>query len=333
MDKLKGISKGGWHPPGDRQISRDTWKSDLKGMATGKKKDPYEEGRNHQSKPLSTLRDPASFAPPPKHSGYYGSASSVASPASPAAVQGRPAPPPEPSGGWGSAAPAPSRRQQEPVEEEPPKPPEPYRMDTSGLRTDNLPKPPLRRGEGGASSPARTASPSVPPRQTPPLPSRQPAAAAKPPPVLPPRMTENPNEYTPPPPPTYGEATKPGPEAGIINQAAASRLGQAGVSVPGFGIGGSSGGDQQQPTTPAGHAGQLSELQQRFSRLGAGTQSQSPAPRALNSPVAAAAAKKPPPPPPPAKKSTLGGVGAAPQSNGAPAPPPLPLSSKPKPSG
>lgn len=57
MDKLKGLSKGGWHPPGDPSISRKTWKTDLKGMATGKKHDPNEEKLNHESRPLASLRD------------------------------------------------------------------------------------------------------------------------------------------------------------------------------------------------------------------------------------------------------------------------------------
>ena len=57
MDKLKGVAKGGWKPANDRPIHRESWKSDLKGMATGKKKDPFEEGRNHVSTPLNTLKD------------------------------------------------------------------------------------------------------------------------------------------------------------------------------------------------------------------------------------------------------------------------------------
>jgi len=57
MDKFKGLAKGGWHPPGDPSVSRKTWKADLKGMATGKKNDPNEASRNHESKPLASLRD------------------------------------------------------------------------------------------------------------------------------------------------------------------------------------------------------------------------------------------------------------------------------------
>lgn len=64
MDKFKGLAKGGWHPPGDPSISRKTWKSDLKGMATGQKKpDAYEDARNHQSRPLASLQD-REFSPP-----------------------------------------------------------------------------------------------------------------------------------------------------------------------------------------------------------------------------------------------------------------------------
>ncbi|TKA34578.1 hypothetical protein B0A54_13634 [Friedmanniomyces endolithicus] len=174
MDKLKGVAKGGWHPSRDTlPIHRDSWKTDLKGIATGKKKDPYEEARSHQSTPLTTLRDPDTFGPPPKHTGYGGSAGSGTDEASA-------------HGGNGSLVPASSRRQQQGVEDEVPKPPpEPYRKDTTGLRTDHLPKPPVRRVEAGAASPARTSSPSLPPRQTPASPppkakngtSKKPAAA------------------------------------------------------------------------------------------------------------------------------------------------------------
>lgn len=57
MDKFKGLAKGGWHPAGDPSVSRKTWREDLKGMATGKKNDPYEKSRNHESRPLASLKD------------------------------------------------------------------------------------------------------------------------------------------------------------------------------------------------------------------------------------------------------------------------------------
>ncbi|KAK4556811.1 hypothetical protein LTR86_006382 [Recurvomyces mirabilis] len=332
MDKLKNVAKGGWKPAGDPKISRDTWKADLKGMATGKgnKNDPYEASRNHTSAPLKTLKDPDSFGAPPKHTGVYGNAANV--PSSSSAYS-------EPSGGLGSPIPTPSRRQQQEVveEEEVKGPPKPYSKDTTGLRTDNLPKPPIRRGDaaaGSSSSPARTASPSLPPRQTPGLPTRQ---ASKPPPSLPPRMTEHPSEWTPPPPPTYDEATQsPIHDPAAIAQGAATRLSQAGISVPGFGIGSRTSSTQPQaPSAPRGP--QLGELQQRFSRMNNGSSPTQPsAPEAPSAPVAAAAAAKKAPPPPPPKRSALHSVAGDSRpasSDGAPEPPPLPLSSKPRPTG
>lgn len=186
--------------------------------------------------------------------------------------------------------------------------------------------------------------------------------------MLPPRQNEYPDEHTPAPPPTYGEATQPQPQPqpqpqqpnpASLNQSAINRLGQAGVSVPGFGIGSSNNAPPQAPPSNQGHPSQLNELQQRFSRLGAGSGSTQPSasPQAQPSPVAswqqhrqqiqnnpilnyagqqtgvlpppagaAAAAKKKPAPPPPPKKSTLQGNDGA-----GPAPPPIPMSSKPRP--
>ena len=337
MDKLKDISKKGWKPAGDVKISRDmvkrdTWKSDLKGIATGKKKDPYEASRNHESTPLSSLRDPDQFGPPPKHSAYYGSGDATPTRAI------------ESSGGLGSPVPAARPRQQEQEEEEPPRAPEPYRKDTSGLRTDHLPKPPVRRAIGdepivparigspsvpprtaSPSVPPRTASPSLPPRQTPSLPVRQ---AGRPALGLPPRMTEHPDEHTPPPPPPYSETVRPVSGAGMINQGAANRLAQAGVSVPGFGIS----TQTTTPQTPAQpSAPQLSELQQRFSRMS--NSNAAPAAAATHSTAPTAAAGKKAPPPPPPKKTVLQAVVPSHSNDSGPTPPPLPLSSKPKPTG
>ncbi|KAK4505510.1 hypothetical protein PRZ48_003473 [Zasmidium cellare] len=366
MDKLKGVAKGGWHPNGPKGgssssesrgigIHRDTWKSDLKGRVSGTKKDPYEEQKNHTSRPLASLQDPDSFGPPPKHSAYYGadgvsrtgtglSGSSVSR-----AGTG-------PSGGLGSSAVQSGYAQQkrereererqmleEQVQEEKAGP---YRTDTSGLRTDHLPKPPVRRGEaaspaGAASPTGRTSSPALPPRQPP----RQ--AAAAPPPVLPPRQNEYPDEYTPAPPPAYNEALRDQPvqqnhDPAAINQGAASRLGQAGVAVPGFGIGGGNNSQPESPATRGPPAGQLNELQQRFARMNTGaTSNNAPSPTSPASPangLAAAAAQKKAPPPPPPKKAALHPTG---QQNGGPSglnneqpppPPPLPMSSKPRPS-
>lgn len=344
MDKAKNLAKGGWHPPGDRSVSRKTWKSDLKGIATGKKDDKshYENAMGHQSAPLTSLRDPDAFGPPPKHKEFYDEQGNSLNPVAPASVSRYQAPQrvpqrPGASGGWGSVVPTPNRKQQEEEqqqqEEEAKAARGPYKADTTGLRTDNLPAPPLRR-DAPAPPPATPprnsgtpASPVVPQRQP------QPQARAAPPPTLPPRMTEHPDEHTPPPPPSYNEAIAPvQQDPATLNTAAVSRLGQAGVAVPGFGIGDNSTGAQQASMSPSGHTGQLSELQQRFARMRSGSEAETtPASPTSSSAAAAAAHKKPPPPPPPKKPNLHGAIPTPPgSSDGTAAPPPLPMASKPR---
>ncbi|KAF2143332.1 uncharacterized protein K452DRAFT_317494 [Aplosporella prunicola CBS 121167] len=263
MDKFASIAKGGWHPEknsssssssGEKQGLRDRAKGFM-----GKGNDSYESASNHQSRPLSSLRDPASFGPPPKHQGYHGGGQ-ARSPGSPATA-----------GGF-------SQRQiqasEEHEEEANRPPPGPYSVNTTGLSTAHLPKPPARRpGQGlpAATSPA-PASPG-PPRL---------------PPRLPPRQNSHPDAYAPPPPPTYQESVhSPPANDAMLNQGALGRLGQAGVSVPGFNIGRTASppvpprNTSQTPPLPprtgqtpptqspatTGHGGQLSQLQSRFSRM------------------------------------------------------------------
>jgi hypothetical protein len=202
---------------------------------------------SHQSAPLSSLKDPSTFAPPPKRLEYG---------ASPTASR--------------------PREQAQRAEEEVDRPPPgPYRPDTTGLNTAHLPKPPaFRPGSASpASNPPTTSKPRLPPR-------------------LPPRQNEYPDEYAPAPPPTYSEATQ-GPLEGELNQGALNRLGQAGVSVPGFGMGrsapppvparrtdsppvpprqNSANGPTALPAT-TGHGSQLGELQNRFGKMSTGTTS------------------------------------------------------------
>ena len=107
--------------------------------------------------------------------------------------------------------------------QKPAPPPVPYRANTTGLSTANLPKPPLRQIENEASA---TASPIVKPKPS--LPPR-----------LPPRQNSHPTTNTPSPPPDYSSATQEQPpQTSYLNQGALGRLGKAGVSVPGLGIGG-----------------------------------------------------------------------------------------------
>ena len=343
MDKAKGIAKGGWRPSGDSPIHRKTWKSDLKGMAPGGKKpekNHYENAMNHQSAPLGSLKDPDSFGAPPKHKEFYDEQGNSLNPVTPAGVTrytGPEKPPPGrlgPSGGWGAVVPTPNRKQQEEEqnqqeEEEARAARGPYKADTTGLRTDNLPAPPVRRDAPAPVPPPRNSGSPASPA----LPQRQPQARAAPPPTLPPRMSENVDEYTPPAPPSYNEATQPAQQnPAAINPGAVNRLSQAGVSVPGFGIGNSSTGAHQAPASPQGHTGQLSELQQRFARMNATSGSQPTTPTSPTSSSAAAAHKKPPPPPPPKKPNLAGAIPTPPGSaDGTAPPPPLPLSSKPRP--
>lgn len=217
--------------------------------------------REHQSAPLSTLKDPSTFAPPPKR---IPGASPV-------------------QGGVGTV-PAGSARQRLQEREEAQRraeqesaPQGPYRTDTTGLSTAHLPKPPAFR-PSAATPPPPPAPRGGPPRL---------------PPRLPPRQTENVDEYTPPAPPSYGEATQQQqqPAAQSLNQGAMNRLGQAGVSIPGLGIGrnasppvpprqrgmapppparqASSPSATAPPSPPAttGNGPQLNELQNRFAKM------------------------------------------------------------------
>ena len=139
------------------------------------------------------------------------------------------------------------------------------------MTTSNLPKPPVRRHENDSQVPTSPAKPNTKPKPS--LPPR-----------LPPRQGSTPIASSPTPPPPYSPVTDAGAtQNGQINQGAVSRLGSAGVTVPGFGIGNSS---QAAPNagiatnSPAGAQSsnsanpQLSELQSRFSRFS--TSSQNP---------------------------------------------------------
>jgi hypothetical protein len=219
----------------------------------GKGKDANAEALDHQSTPLSTLKDPASFGPPPKRNLAAAPDSST----------------------LGAPVPTPTRAQRQAereAEEEANKPsPGPYRVNTTGIDLSTLPKPPARR-------PGQLEAPSPPPsRGT----TSAPKAKPKLPPRLPPRQNSHPDTHAEVPPPTYNESTQEsGPAQGYLNQSALDRLAKSGVSVPGFGIGRTASPpvpprqNTASPTKPAfapppeaGHGPQLSELQSRFSKM------------------------------------------------------------------
>lgn len=200
---------------------------------------------------------------------------------------------------------------------EPPVEPRPYRVDTTGLSTSHLPPPPTRSSAaGGRASPAAY-SPA-------PTTTTQAAVTAKPrvPPSLPPRLPPRSENSTPS--PTI--ASEQAASQGHLNQGAINRLGAAGISVPGLGIGG--GG----PPSQASVYGQVDELQARFARMGA-----SPPTQAIGNETAATqqrpggqappvlGKKKPPPPPIPKKPELSGNMG-----EGAATPPPVPLATRPR---
>lgn len=334
MDKLKNVAKTGWHPDSDKQIHRDTWKSDVKNIATRKNKDPYEYARNHKSAPLASLQDPDAFGPPPKRSDSM----AIQSPSS---SQQPPEQRPirrDTQQSQASRNPSIANPKQEDDEPSSPAPPLPFRIDSTGLRTDNLPKPPARRadGAGAARDSVSAASPTLTPRQ-PAVPANPPVQAQqrpRPPPTLPPRQNDHPDEYTPPAPPSYNESVaEPQQNPAVINARAAANLSQAGINVPGLEIGAQS-GQPRQPTQPQGHGSQLSELQQRFARMNAGAGPSAPSSQPASAALATAASqkKKPPPPPPPKKPGLASGTNNPSSEPGdAQAPPPLPLSSKPRP--
>jgi hypothetical protein len=207
----------------------------------GKGKGPgSDSASDHVSRPLTRLKDPALFGPPPKNVNYHGGAAlpneitphrgRLGAPLSQAEIKATE-----------QKALAPSNQEDEEVK--PAAPPLPYRADRAGLKT-------------AAPTPAK-AKPSVPPR----LPSRK----------------ESNDVVSPvtsiPPPPAYEATTEPAaPTESGLNQSAVIRLGKAGISVPGLGIGESNPWKTERSSsntsvpTPAPES-QVGELQSRFARL------------------------------------------------------------------
>lgn len=225
----------------------------------GKGKKPGDDAASdHVSRPLSTLKDPALFGPPPKNVNYHGGA------ALPNEITPH-------RGGIGApltqeqiaAADASTQaaEYEEPEQSVRATPPLPYRANTTGLATSHLPPPPVRRGQ----------------------PVVEPPQPAKPKPGLPPRLParQNTNESisATSPPPYYDAVTaqNPQPTTGVsLNQSAMNRLGKAGVSVPGLGIGRNNSNtsipdnpwksESSQSQASAG-GNTMSALQSRFSRM------------------------------------------------------------------
>lgn len=264
MSGFKGIAQNGWHPKG-KGNQKESWRGDFKGINQvagwmGKGKDPKAaEAQEHISRPLATLKDPSAFGPPPKNVNYHGGA----------ALPNQITPDTRGLGAPLSREDIEAKRQAEEAEAQraaeeaakPKPPPVPYRTDTTGLSTSHLPPPPTRRdGADGRAAPStdKPKPPGLPPR-------------------LPPRQSSNPAPSLPS--PHNGPMSEPGSHKSLLNQESISRLGAAGLSVQGLGIGEPKGKQTLSPPAtaspsqnspskpPQAQASQLNELQSRFSRL------------------------------------------------------------------
>ncbi|KIW18792.1 hypothetical protein PV08_03081 [Exophiala spinifera] len=315
---FRGVMKDGWHPKG-KDGGKESWRGDFKGINQmagwmGKGQDRNKKNEpEHISRPLSSLKDPAAFGPPPKNVNYHGGA------ALPNEIT------PQRSG-WGapltqeqiaSANRTANGPTEEEIEEEKRRagPPLPYRADRTGLRTDHLPPPPVHRdvnrNADEVEPPQRAQPPKPAPGLPPRLPSRQNTSST---PTLPPTMAASPAPQAPP--PAYEAATtdysasQPSSNYGI-NQAAMSRLGNAGVSVPSLGIGSNASSNPWQneqsqaapvkspspkpPTQPQSSMNQLSELQSRFARMNSSSSAHSPTVSATPAASYTAPSQSPPP--------------------------------------
>jgi hypothetical protein len=263
MSGLKDTLKGGWHPKGKDGKSKESWRGDFKGINQvagwmGKGKDHNAEASEHVSRPLSELKDPSAFGPPPKNVNYHGGAALPNQVTPDTRGLGQPL-----SQDQLHAKHQAEEAQREAEEAAKPKlPPVPYRANTTGLSTSHLPPPPGRKDGADGRSPVPEAKPKPPGL----------------PPRLPPR--QNSNSTPSPPPPSYSAATvEPDAHKGILNQGSLNRLGAAGISVEGFGIGGTRGKQPLPPPAPSSpsrspastassvNPAQLNELQSHFSRL------------------------------------------------------------------
>lgn len=152
MPDYKEILKNGWHPERDGT----SLKGQFKGVLSRSKSPP----RREASRPLSALRDPSTFAPPPKR---VGTSSSFEIPvSSPSATV--PLSPNHSTTTTATALP-----EVHPIpQHEPQKPPPPYRVDSTGLPTAHFRPPPVRNAAApNTSNVARRSPPALPPRLPP----------------------------------------------------------------------------------------------------------------------------------------------------------------------
>lgn len=217
----------------------------------GKGQDASDDRSEHVSQPLSSLKDPSAFGPPPRHINYHG-AGALPNETTPDR-RGMGAPLSQEQIDYQNYQQQQAIEAEEEAAQKPAPPPVPYRVNTTGLSTNNLPPPPVRRLDSpssGSSASSKPKGPAVPPR-------------------VPPR-NDSPATSTPPPPPY--SATTPSASQGYVNQEATSRLSNAGVSVPALGI------EEQNGSSYTSTArSKMNDLQSRFSQMRTDSGSSSPA--------------------------------------------------------
>ncbi|KAI1457240.1 hypothetical protein F4805DRAFT_429398 [Annulohypoxylon moriforme] len=147
MTDWKGIVKNGWHP----EKEGTSLKGQMKGLIGRGDNSSSHASNSHSATPITSLRDPSSFGPPPKHVG-----SGAHSPAS-----ATPQHQPHTDQTYGV-----QQTSESPVEAKA------YRVDTTGLSTSHLPPPPGRKDSPLAAPPSLakpkpSAPPSLPPRLPP----------------------------------------------------------------------------------------------------------------------------------------------------------------------
>lgn len=249
-------------------------------MGKGKKPgDGGAGGSEHMSRPLTTLKDPSLFGPPPRNVNFHGGIALPNEITPHTEGLGAPLTQMETQ-----AAREPTQEQIEAEQEAEAEaarragPPLPYRADRTGLKTDHLPPPPVHRAiaqsaNKGTSEAVPKPRPNLPPR----LPSRKDSSTNESTSSLPIAQ-----------PPVF-EAAAPQPQPipvqhpvqptaqsnSWLNQGAANRLGKAGISVPGLGIGESNPwkSETSKTTSPppvATNNSGLSELQTRFAKMNSG---------------------------------------------------------------
>ena len=202
-------------------------------MGKGKSTSTHMDPSTHSAAPLSTLKDPSAFGPPPKHVAAHGQEAADQSSKN--------------GGDTGSARgppQVPRSRPQVPTSSD-----VNHDQDSSMSIASSIPSRHDLESKSPKFSPASSAASGTP----------------KLPPRLPPRQNTVEEEELSPPPPYHEVTEEASEETGYINQAAAGRLGRAGISAPGLGVGG--GTQSRSPGGKSGtSSGQLNELQSRFAK-------------------------------------------------------------------